>query len=63
MRARNRVGTEYGIESLIAHEILILEGEIDLSNTTCVCPLSSLFFIQEESIPVRNEFHGGIDSS
>jgi hypothetical protein len=35
MGARNWVGTKSGIESRIAHKMLILKGGMDFSSTTC----------------------------
>jgi hypothetical protein len=69
-QSRNQVGTNCGIESPVAHETLVLEAEIDfhLVQSTCMCPFSlSVYhlegFIQEKSIPARNQFHGGINYS
>ncbi len=39
--ARNRVGTECGIESPIFHQTSILETRIDYSSSTCATELRS----------------------
>jgi hypothetical protein len=40
MVARNRVGTEYGIKSPVAHETSILEAGLDFSSIKCALSLS-----------------------